>query len=110
MGGLTGVGTSRVLQPGADAQAAGAGPDQHAGLGQYLSYLYPYSIPYYRRKGWEVVSDKISYVIQDFKPLRPARCPAVRRVKTDSEALQPDLRLLCPAYPRSGAPGRAGLE
>ena len=26
--------------------------------GQYLSYLYPYSIPYYRRKGWEVVSDK----------------------------------------------------
>ena len=29
--------------------------------GQYICYLYPYSIPYYRRKGWEIISDKISY-------------------------------------------------
>ena len=32
--------------------------------GQYVTYLYPYSIPYYRRKGWEIISDKISYEIK----------------------------------------------
>lgn len=89
MGGLDrGGNLPGVFQPGADAQAAGAGPDQHAGPGQYLSYLYPYSIPYYRRKGWEVVSDKISYVIQDFQLPKARQVPATSgRVKTDSEAL-----------------------
>lgn len=33
--------------------------------GQSLSLLYPYSIPLYRRKGWEIVSDKMSYRIRD---------------------------------------------
>ncbi len=33
--------------------------------GQTISYLYPYSIPYYRKKGWEIVTDKISYEITD---------------------------------------------
>ncbi|MFR3322456.1 MAG: enhanced intracellular survival protein Eis [Lachnospiraceae bacterium] len=35
--------------------------------GQYICYLYPYSIPYYRRKGWEIISDKISYEIKDYQ-------------------------------------------
>ena len=43
--------------------------------GQYLSYLYPYSIPYYRRKGGRWCPTKF-YVIQDFQLPRPARCPA----------------------------------
>ena len=57
---------------------------------QYICYLYPYSIPYYRRKGWEVVSDKISYEIKDYPASEnPPGAPAsVRRVKTDSEALK----------------------
>lgn len=56
--------------------------------GQTVSFLFPYSIPYYRRKGWEVVSDKISYVIQDFQLPKARQVPGyVRRVKTDSEAL-----------------------
>ena len=32
---------------------------------QWISYLYPYSIPYYRRKGWEIMSDKLSFKIRD---------------------------------------------
>ena len=33
--------------------------------GQSLALLYPYSIPLYRRFGWEIVSDKISYSVKD---------------------------------------------
>ncbi|WP_231996488.1 GNAT family N-acetyltransferase [Helicobacter cinaedi] len=33
--------------------------------GQSISCLYPYSIPYYRSRGWEIVSDKMSFVIKD---------------------------------------------
>ena len=33
--------------------------------GQYISYLYPYSIPYYRRKGWEIMSDHITFELKD---------------------------------------------
>ena len=32
---------------------------------QYVSYLYPYSIPYYRRKGWEIMSDHITFTLKD---------------------------------------------
>lgn len=66
MGGITGVGTY----------------PEYAGLGlmndlikfslekmrssqQYISYLYPYSIPYYRRKGWEIMSDHMTFSFKD---------------------------------------------
>lgn len=66
MGGLTGVGTY----------------PEYSGLGlmhdlfkvalnnmrerkQFISYLYPYSIPYYRRKGWEIMSDHMTFRIKD---------------------------------------------
>ena len=66
MGGVTGVGTY--------PEYAGHGLMQ--GLirlaltnmredGQWISYLYPYNIPYYRRKGWEIMSDKLSFKIRD---------------------------------------------
>ena len=29
---------------------------------QSISLLYPYSIPLYRKKGWEIISDKMSYL------------------------------------------------
>ena len=32
---------------------------------QCVSMLYPYLIPYYRKKGWEIVSDKMTYTIKD---------------------------------------------
>ena len=33
--------------------------------GQSVALLYPYSIPMYRRFGWEIISNKISYKIKD---------------------------------------------
>lgn len=32
---------------------------------QTISYLFPYSIPYYRRKGWEIISDVVSFTVRD---------------------------------------------
>ena len=89
MGGLTGVGTyPEYSNLGLMHKLLEQALTNMRARGQYLSYLYPYSIPYYRRKGWEVVSDKISYVIQDFQLPKARQVPGyVRRVKTDSEAL-----------------------
>ena len=57
--------------------------------GQYISYLYPYSIPYYRRKGWELISDKITYKIKDFQLPKKRQVPGfVRRVAPESNAIQ----------------------
>ncbi|MCW7752617.1 GNAT family N-acetyltransferase [Desulfobotulus sp. H1] len=66
MGYLTGVGTypeyasmglmSRLLKKGLEMMRAN---------GQWISYLFPYSIPYYRRKGWEIISDKMSFSLRD---------------------------------------------
>ena len=30
-----------------------------------ISFLYPYSIPFYRKMGWEIVSDKLTFVVKD---------------------------------------------
>lgn len=76
MGGLTGVGTY----------------PEYAGLGlmnslirkalvkmreqeQWVSYLYPYSIPYYRRKGWEIMSDHLTFTIKDSQLPKPVEVP-----------------------------------
>ena len=55
---------------------------------QSISFLYPYSIPLYRRKGWEVVSDKMTYRIRDNQLPRDIDVPGrVRRVLLDSKDL-----------------------
>ena len=49
----------------------------------------PYSIPYYRRKGWEIISDKISYEIKDYQLPKNHQVPGdVRRVDTEGEELK----------------------
>ena len=55
---------------------------------QCISMLYPYAIPFYRRKGWEIVTDKMTFTIKD------SQLPGVRqvegmveRVDTESEDL-----------------------
>ncbi|WP_419888100.1 GNAT family N-acetyltransferase [Neobacillus niacini] len=66
MGGLTGVGTypeyanmglmyKLMKQALADMQQRK----------QSISYLFPYSIPYYRRRGWEIISDKMTFEVRD---------------------------------------------
>ena len=91
MGGLTGVGTyPEYSNLGLMHKLLEQALTNMRARGQYLSYLYPYSIPYYRRKGWEVVSDKISYVIQDFQLPKARQVPGyVRRVKTDRPSTRP---------------------
>lgn len=90
MGGLTGVGTY----------------PEYANLGlmnklmlhvlsnmrdrkQSISYLYPYSIPYYRRKGWEIISNKISFEVQDTQLPKLRMVPGnVERVTIEHEDIK----------------------
>ena len=32
---------------------------------RFISYLFPYSIPYYRKKGWEIMSDVVEFQVKD---------------------------------------------
>ena len=57
--------------------------------GQSISYLYPYSIPFYRKKGWEVVSDKLAFSIKDTQLPKHRPVPGmVERVDTEHEDLK----------------------
>ena len=48
---------------------------------QTLALLYPYSIPLYRKFGWEIISNKISYIVKDRQiPCRSGMPGRVRRV------------------------------
>lgn len=54
--------------------------------GRSFALLYPYSIPLYHRLGWEIVSNKISYVVKDRQlPRKSAVEGYVRRVDWDNE-------------------------
>ena len=58
MGGVTGVGTyPEFAGMGLMNDLIRRALEKMRKAGQYISYLYPYSIPYYRRKGWEIMSD-----------------------------------------------------
>lgn len=66
MGGVTGVGTyPEFAGYGLIHSLMKESLKNMRDAGQYISYLYPYSIPYYRKKGWEVISDRIEYEIKD---------------------------------------------
>ena len=53
--------------------------------GQTISLLYPYSIPFYRHKGWEIISDKMTFSLKDFQLPKKLSVPGiVKRVKEDS--------------------------
>lgn len=57
--------------------------------GQTISFLYPYSIPYYRKKGWEIISDKMSFTIKDTQLPKFVDVPGMLdRVDTESEDIK----------------------
>ncbi len=59
--------------------------------GEYLAILYPFSIPLYRHRGWEIISDKMTYRIKDNQlPQHLHSAGYVRRVGKDN----PDLKQL----------------
>lgn len=56
--------------------------------GQTLAILYPYSIPLYRHRGWEIISDKMTWSITDPHMLADDDVPGfVRRVPEESSDL-----------------------
>ncbi|MDM5155276.1 GNAT family N-acetyltransferase [Bacillus sp. DX1.1] len=66
MGGVTGVGTyPEYAGHGLMNSLMKESLKTMRESGQYISYLFPYSIPYYRKKGWEIISDMIEYQIKD---------------------------------------------
>ena len=66
MGGLTGVGTyPEYTGMGLMNTLIRTALRKMRERKQWISYLYPYIIPYYRRKGWEIMSDHITYRIKD---------------------------------------------
>lgn len=66
MGGVTGVGTyPEYANRGLMSRLIQLALEKMRDAGQYISYLYPYSIPYYRNKGWEIMSDHMTFKLKD---------------------------------------------
>lgn len=90
MGGLTGVGTypeyaSQGLMNKLLYQALKNMRENR----QTISYLFPYSVPYYRRKGWEIISDKITYEINDYQLPKSKQVPGdVERVDVEGDEVK----------------------
>lgn len=67
--------------------------------GQSLSLLYPYSIPFYRHKGWDLISDKMTFHIRDVQ--LPTKISAPGRVRRlEEEENEPDLYALHDRFAR----------
>ena len=90
MGGLTGVGTyPEYSNMGLMHELLCQALHRMRERGQYISYLFPYSIPFYRHKGWEIISDKIHYEIMDYQlPKNKPMDGEVRRVDYDSDVMK----------------------
>lgn len=85
MGGLTGVGTyPEYAGIGLMTDLIKVGLNSMRKKGQWISYLYPYSIPFYRHQGWEIMSDFLSFSIRDSQLPKEVDVPGyVERVDID---------------------------
>ena len=110
MGGVTGVATyPEYMNLGLMSSLIKTALDNMRANRQCVSMLVPYMIPYYRKKGWEIVTDKMTYTIKDTQlPKRREVSGMVERVGIDSE----DLRIVHNAFTRMrhGALKRNELE
>lgn len=92
MGGLTGVGTyPEYANMGLMYKLMGQALADMRERKQSISYLFPYSIPYYRRRGWEIVSDKMTFEVRD------VQLPKIKKVPGYVERLNiehPDVRIV----------------
>ena len=92
MGGLTGVGTyPEYANMGLMNQLMRQALADMQKKKQSISYLFPYSFPYYRQRGWEIISDKMTFEIKDYQ------LPKVKKVSGYVERLDtehPDIRLV----------------
>lgn len=87
MGGLTGVGTfPEYSNQGLMHKLLYQALEKMREKKQSISYLYPYSIPYYRRKGWEIISDKIVFEVKDYQlPKNKQVTGEIGRVGSESD-------------------------
>ncbi|MHC5374702.1 GNAT family N-acetyltransferase [Enterococcus sp. LJL120] len=89
MGGVTGVGTyPEYANHGLMQDLIRVALGNMRKEKQWISYLYPYSIPYYRRKGWEIMSDKLSFKIKDVQLPKAVEVPGMVERK---EVYDPDV-------------------
>lgn len=90
MGGVTGVGTyPEYANMGLMNDLIRLALEKMRANGQYISYLYPYSIPYYRRKGWEIMSDHLTFEIADTQLPKPIEVSGhVERLDVDDKEVQ----------------------
>ncbi|MFD1392958.1 enhanced intracellular survival protein Eis [Lacticaseibacillus jixianensis] len=66
MAGLTGVGTyPEYAGHGLMHDLVKIGLSHMRAHKQWISYLFPYSIPFYRKKGWEIMSDHLTFDVKD---------------------------------------------
>ena len=73
-----------------------------------ISFLYPYSIPFYRKMGWEIVSDKLTFTVKDTQlPKSRPVTGMVERVSLESEDYKNVYSYF--AYQRHGAMIRDNL-
>ncbi|MGG1635728.1 GNAT family N-acetyltransferase [Paenibacillus sp. NRS-1760] len=98
MGGLTGVGTyPEYANLGLMNKLMLLALSKMRERKQSISYLYPYSIPYYRRKGWEIISDKISFEVPDTQLPKLKNVPGhVERVTIE----HPDIKTIYEQFAR----------
>ncbi|KRO18356.1 GNAT family N-acetyltransferase [Lacticaseibacillus saniviri] len=85
MAGLTGVGTyPEYAGHGLMHDLIRVGLDHMRARHQSISYLYPYSIPFYRKKGWEIMSDHLTFEVKDSQLPKPVVTPGhVERLEID---------------------------
>ncbi|MCL2610086.1 MAG: GNAT family N-acetyltransferase [Defluviitaleaceae bacterium] len=110
MGGITGVGTYPEYSGlGLVKGILMKSLEEMKNNSQTISYLYPYSIPYYRKKGWEIISDVMSFTIKDTQlPKKVEVSGYVSRLEQDNE----DVREVYDKFARKshGSLIRADLE
>ena len=90
MGGLTGVGTyPEFAGHGLMHDLIKLALERMRAHKQWISYLYPYSIPFYRKKGWEIMSDHLTFDVKDTQLPKPTPVSGhVERHESD----HPDVR------------------
>ncbi|MFT8322312.1 MAG: GNAT family N-acetyltransferase [Bacillus sp. (in: firmicutes)] len=90
MGGLTGVGTfPEYTNLGLMDKLLRHALANMREKKQSISYLFPYSIPYYRRKGWEIISNKMTFEVKDYQlPKMKQIAGEVERMSTDNKILE----------------------
>ena len=78
MGGVTGVGTyPEYAGHGLMKDLIKLALETMRADQQWISYLYTYNVPYYRRKGWEMMSDKLTFKIRDTQLPKTVEVPGI---------------------------------